>query len=266
LNLRILVFFLIGLLIFVIDVGLNSDESSKDIYITDQELSSLLSAWTSQVGRDPTDEEVVNIINNLVQEEILYREALLLGLDQEDRIIKRRLAQKLTFLKQETMPEEPTEQELLDFYESNKANYFIPPTYSFKHHYFSKESDAKERANAALNAFIDNGLELRGDPFFLGKNFNQNTIAEIERSFGASFLSAFAQPKLNQWSGPYQSAFGEHVIFITDTSEGFFPPWKKIASKVTQDYLTKIQDDAVNQYLDDIKSQYRVIINPNYQF
>ena len=82
-NLRILVFFLIGLLIFVIDVGLNSDESSKDIYITDQELSSLLSAWTSQVGRDPTDEEVVNIINNLVQEEILYREALLLGLDQE---------------------------------------------------------------------------------------------------------------------------------------------------------------------------------------
>ena len=67
-NLRILVFFLIGLLIFVIDVGLNSDESSKDIYITDQELSSLLSAWTSQVGRDPTDEEVVNIINNLVQD------------------------------------------------------------------------------------------------------------------------------------------------------------------------------------------------------
>ncbi|MDB4210729.1 peptidyl-prolyl cis-trans isomerase, partial [Gammaproteobacteria bacterium] len=109
-NLRILVFFFIGLFIFIIDTGLNSDESSKDIYISDQELSSLLSAWTSQVGRAPTDEEVVNIINNLVQEEILYREALLLGLDQEDRIIKRRLAQKLTFLKQETMPVDPTEQ------------------------------------------------------------------------------------------------------------------------------------------------------------
>ena len=265
-NLRILVFFFIGLFIFIIDTGLNSDESSKDIYISDQELSSLLSAWTSQVGRAPTDEEVVNIINNLVQEEILYREALLLGLDQEDRIIKRRLAQKLTFLKQETMPADPTEQELLDFYESNKAKYFMPPTYSFKHHYFSKESNAIERANNSLNALIDGDMELTGDPFFLGKNFNQNTAAEIERSFGASFLSAFDQPKLNQWSGPHESAFGEHLLFITDTSDGFFPPWNKIAAKVTQDYVTKTQDDAVNLYLNEIKSQYRVIINPNYQF
>ena len=99
-NLRIIVFFIIGLVIFLLDIGLNSQEDSKDIYISDQELTSLLSAWQSQVGRPPSDEEIVNIINNLVQEEILYREALLLGLDQEDRIIKRRLAQKITFLKQ----------------------------------------------------------------------------------------------------------------------------------------------------------------------
>ena len=94
-NLRILVFFAIGLLIFFLDIGFNSEQNSKDIYISDQELTSLLSAWQSQVGRPPSDEEIVNIINNFVQEEILYREALLLGLDQEDRIIKRRLAQKL---------------------------------------------------------------------------------------------------------------------------------------------------------------------------
>jgi hypothetical protein len=98
-NLRILVFFAIGLLIFFLDIGFNSEQNSKDIYISDQELTSLLSAWQSQVGRPPSDEEIVNIINNFVQEEILYREALLLGLDQEDRIIKRRLAQKNYFPK-----------------------------------------------------------------------------------------------------------------------------------------------------------------------
>ena len=64
--------------------------------------------------RPPSDEEIVSIINNFVQEEILY-EALLLILDQEDRIIKRRLAQKITFLKQETIPDEPSEEELQDF-------------------------------------------------------------------------------------------------------------------------------------------------------
>ena len=72
----------------------------------------MLSAWQSQVGRPPSDEEIVNIINNFVQEEILYREALLLELDQEDRIIKRRLAQKITFLKQETIPDDPSQEEI----------------------------------------------------------------------------------------------------------------------------------------------------------
>ena len=73
---RILIFFIVGLLIYFIDVALNPDASDKDIYISDQELTSLITAWKSQVGRNPTDEEIVKIINNLVEEEILYREAL----------------------------------------------------------------------------------------------------------------------------------------------------------------------------------------------
>ena len=77
-NLRIVVFFAIGLLIFFLDIAFNSEQNSKDIYLSDQELSSLLTAWQSQVGRPPSDEEIANIINNFVQEEILYREALIL--------------------------------------------------------------------------------------------------------------------------------------------------------------------------------------------
>ena len=265
-NLRILVFFAIGLLIFFLDIGFNSEQNSKDIYISDQELTSLLSAWQSQVGRPPSDEEIVNIINNLVQEEILYREALLLGLDQEDRIIKRRLAQKITFLKQETIPTEPSEAELKEFFEANKSNYFVPATYSFTHHYFSKESNAKERADIAFKALSDSGIEPTGDPFFLGKNFYQNTAAEIDRNFGPSFMSAFEVIDFNQWSGPHSSAFGEHLVYLKNTSSGFLPAWESVIDTVTQDYLTQAQDDAVNDYLKDIKSEYRVIINPNYQF
>ena len=80
-------------------MGLNSYDE-KEIYISDQEIISLVTAWKSQVGRNPNDDEIARIINNLVEEEILYREALKLGLDREDRIIKRRLAQKISFLKQ----------------------------------------------------------------------------------------------------------------------------------------------------------------------
>ena len=99
-------------------MGLNSYDE-KEIYISDQEIISLVSAWKSQVGRNPTDDEIVRIINNLVEEEILYREALNLGLDQDDKIIKRRLAQKISFLREETSIAPPKPNELQKFFENN---------------------------------------------------------------------------------------------------------------------------------------------------
>tara|TARA_B100000686_G_scaffold306333_1_gene345668 strand:+ start:1084 stop:1884 length:801 start_codon:yes stop_codon:yes gene_type:complete len=265
-NLRILVFFVIGLFIFILDIGFNSEQDSKDIYISDQELTSLLSAWQSQVGRPPSDEEIVNIINNFVQEEILYREALLLDLDQEDRIIKRRLAQKITFLKQETIPDDPSQEELEKFFEQNKNNYYVPATYSFSHHYFSKESSAKERVAKAFNDYQTNGAELKGDPFFLGKNFYQNSADEIKKNFGELFFLAIENLNLNEWSGPHESAFGEHIILLKEVTTGFSPPLEKVILRVQQDYLSQAQDKAIAEYINEIRSQYRVIINQDYQF
>ena len=95
---RISIFFLIGLLLFALDYIFNTDDDSNVIYISDQEALSLISSWKNQVGRDPSDVELVKIINNFIDEEILYREAIKLNLDKDDRIIKRRLAQKITFL------------------------------------------------------------------------------------------------------------------------------------------------------------------------
>ena len=121
---KILVFFIIGFVLYLIDIGLNNYDD-KEIFISDSEITSLITAWRSQVGRNPNDDEVARIINDLVQEEILYREALKLGLDQDDRIIKRRLAQKLSFLKQESVEKLPSSQELKDFFNDNKEKYYI---------------------------------------------------------------------------------------------------------------------------------------------
>ncbi len=129
---KILVFFIIGFVLYLIDIGLNNYDD-KEIFISDSEITSLITAWRSQVGRNPNDDEVARIINDLVQEEILYREALKLGLDQDDRIIKRRLAQKLSFLKQESVEKLPSSQELKDFFNDNKEKYYVEPwaSYSF---------------------------------------------------------------------------------------------------------------------------------------
>ena len=136
---------------YLVDTARSADED-KNIFIWDQEILSLISAWKSQVGRDPTDDELARIINNLIDEEILYREALLLGLDQEDTIIKRRLAQKISFLKEESIPEIPTSEELKKYYENNKEKYYIEPSFTFTHYYFSENNNSLEKAQHALKA------------------------------------------------------------------------------------------------------------------
>ena len=116
---RVLIFLIIGLVLYYLDLSINSDQD-KDVYISDQEIISLITAWESQVGRTPNDNEIARIINNLVEEEILYREALNLGLEKDDRIIKRRLAQKISFLKQESIKEAFTKEDVIKYFNENK--------------------------------------------------------------------------------------------------------------------------------------------------
>ena len=116
---KILAFFGIGILILLLDLIFNYDQDELNIFISDQEIESLIYAWELQVGRSPNSVDVKNIIDDVIKEEILYREALRLNLDLEDRIIKRRLAQKISFLREETSIAPPKLEELQAFFEKN---------------------------------------------------------------------------------------------------------------------------------------------------
>ena len=261
---KIFLFFIIGLFVYLIDIGLNSTENPKEIYISDQEVLSLITAWQSQVGRKPTDDETSRIINNLIDEEILYREALLLGLDQEDRIIKRRLAQKISFLKQETLTNKPSNEDLISYYDTNKDNYFVKPSYSFTHFFFSAENDSKNRSQDAYNKLASNSKEFNSDPFFLGKNFINKNRDEISRNFGNIFSLNFSDDiTLNEWIGPYKSSFGHHIIKVNQSSPGFYPLITEVLNKVEVDLLNENKDKAVNKYIEEVKSEYTIFVNQN---
>ena len=175
---KIFIFFTVGLILYLIDLALNSYDN-KDIHISDQEITSLISAWKSQIGRNPNENEIARIINNLVEEEILYREAINLGLDKEDRIIKRRMAQKISFLKQESIIDSPSNKDLQEYFNNNKEKYYIDSTFTFTHYYFSFENNSKERSQKAFKNLINN-TDVNSDPFFLGKNFVNINLKRIK--------------------------------------------------------------------------------------
>ena len=242
-----------------------SADEDKNIFVSDQEILSLISAWKSQVGRDPTDDELARIINNLIDEEILYREALLLGLDQEDTIIKRRLAQKISFLKEESIPEIPTAEELNEYYKNNKEKYYIEPSFTFTHYYFSENNNSLERSQQALKALQDNS-KVKSDPFYLGKTFANEPLRNIKTNFGESFSIELMTADLAVWNGPFESTYGHHIVYINSVNPGYIPEIEEVLRQVEVDFLQIKREQAVKGFLNNIRSEYTIFINPDLKF
>tara|TARA_A100001011_G_scaffold119231_1_gene125813 strand:+ start:41 stop:841 length:801 start_codon:yes stop_codon:yes gene_type:complete len=261
---KLILFLGIGLSIFLVDLFLNPPNEEKTIYITNEEVIALINTWSLQMGREPNNDEIRSIIDSLVEEEILYREALRLGLDSEDRIIKRRLAQKITFLKQETISTEPKIKELEVFYEKNKGSYLLPKSFSFTHIYFAENKDGDSKAEKAKLDLKDNKSVLNADPFLLGKNFSNRSLLDIKRDFGEDFATAFIDLSLNNWEGPIKSTYGSHLIKILDTREEYMPTFEEVISRVKVDFLLEQRDKQIKEFVDELKTDYQVIISPSF--
>ena len=263
-NKKLIIFFSIGLGIFLLDLFLGSYETEDSIVIYDDEIESLIASWQEQVGREPSKDEISKIINQLVEEEILYREALKLGLDKNDIIIKRRLAQKLGFLRQEINTKEPSQKDLQDYFLKHKSDYFQDVKYTFTHLYFSKDQQGLKRAQDALSKLMQTDEEIRSDPFMDKKNFSLKTDKEIERIFGKGFSKNLHNMNLNEWSGPFRSVYGSHLILLLGKTQPQEASFEEVFSQVLSDFLLKRQEEQDKSYLKDLKAEYKIVINPKF--
>jgi peptidyl-prolyl cis-trans isomerase C len=258
-NQRILIFFLIGLTIFFMDQIFNQEDSNS-VFISDQRINMLINSWNTQVGRNPSSDELIGLINNAIEEEILYREALKLGLDQDDIIVKRRLIQKIILLKKSSLPE-PKESELVNFYQDNLDNYTSADDYSFEHLFFKKGPDAFNQANKAA---IEGYKSSAGDPFYAGDQFSNHTLTQVKDIFGNGFASALSSQKEGLWSDPITSAFGIHLVYISSTNPSKLKTFKEVKDLVMQDFIAYRSDQLSQQFIDELRNEYTVAISPNF--
>jgi len=263
---KLLSFLCIGLVILLLDSWLDSSNRDKTIILYDDEINSLIDTWTAQVGRPPNEEDLKGIINQLVEEEILYREALKLGLDKDDIIIKRRLAQKIGFLKQEEQSNVPTETQLRNYYEDKQDNYFLDNRYSFTHLYFSKENNGKARADNALIQLIKNETTPRSEPFLVGKNFLNKTAKEIDRDFGKGFARNLINLREGVWMGPFDSIYGSHLVKTSNFKEARMPEYVDVKKEVLLDFLLEKKQGQMRDYINSLKDKYEIKINPEFNY
>ena len=242
----------------------NADQSDGDIYISDRQINNLINSWNAQVGRNPNADELINLINNLIEEEILYREALKLGLEQDDEIIRRRLAQKIIFLKRDAETFTPSDEDLKNFFAQNQSNYVSEDVYTFEHYFFGNDSGALEEAEHTLSKLLSGQIPETGLPFYSGNTFVSHPLQKIEDIFGGEFAEVIDTLSEGQWAGPIQSAFGYHNVMITSIENSKVPAFDSVKNIVLADYLEANSDQAIKEFMEQIKSEYSVAISPNF--
>lgn len=255
-------FLLLGVLIFAVD-ELTPDTGDDTILVGELDIARLSDQWSAQMGRVPTETELAGLVDAHVREEMLVREAVKMGLDNNDVIIRRRLAQKLTFLTEDlALLERATPERLVEFFESDMERYRVPARYTFSHIYFSpdRRATAREDAAAALAEVDDDNWRTVGDPFMLRRTYAHVTIADIRKDFGTPFSEALPALEGDGWLGPVESGYGYHLVRVDRHTPSRLPTFEEVSGRVATDYDTQRRSDANDRYYESLAARYSVEI------
>ena len=218
-------------------------------------------------------EEVEALVKAYVDDEILYREALALRLDESDYVIRQRMIQKVDFLLGDAADAvtEVDEGELTAYFAAHKAEYAIEPSITFTHVFFDSERRgaathadavvALRELNAAGAGFNDAGD--RGDRFPFLKNYVERTLDHVASHFGTEFAARIASltPSPDRWQGPLRSAYGEHLVLVTSRTEPRYPELAEVRAEVERDYLEQRAAAERAALLERLRERYRVDVH-----
>ena len=230
-----LVHFLVaGFVLFVAltwSSGGSVDPASRVIDIDRGTQAQLSLQFERTMGRAPTDAEMDGAIERYVRDEVLYREAIRLGLDQGDAVVRRRLVSKMDLSASAAAEAaEPTAEALQEFYSTNRDRYADTGSVSFDQLYFGSEEAAQAAARLADPEGASEAISL---PAAL-ENVSQQ---EVQTRLGEAFTAALSEMKVGeQWQGPIRSGFGWHLVRLRARGAGDAPPLEDIRERVADDW------------------------------
>ncbi|MCH7914691.1 MAG: peptidyl-prolyl cis-trans isomerase, partial [Deltaproteobacteria bacterium] len=241
------------------------------IEITAADVDRLQERWTKQWNRPPTETELKGMIEAHLREEVLYREALALGLDKNDTIIRRRLAQKMEFLAEDLANQvPPTDEELQEYLDQNPDRYRSPARFTFTQVYFSIDQRGAEAYKDAerLLAKLQNNTATpirvadRGDRLMLDQDYVQSTELEVAKLFGQHFSEQLLEIQKGSWQGPIESGYGIHLVRIHDKVEPRLPELAEVLKRVQVDLESERRREMNKEIFEKLKARYEIVVAP----
>jgi hypothetical protein len=216
--------------------------------------------------RPPTSEEIKGLIEDYIAEEIYYREATAMGLDQDDTVIRRRLRQKMEFISEDAATAaEPTDAELRAYLAAHPEKFLAPAELTFDQVYFStdKRGDTARPAAEQLLAELQAGrgpaiLSDAGDPTLLPGDMQSASPQAIASTFGSEFAEQILEAPVGQWTGPLQSGFGLHLVRVDDRKADAMPAFEHIRPLVLREWQSGQRTEFNKAFLDGLRSRYDI--------
>jgi PPIC-type PPIASE domain len=267
-------FLLAGALLFGVYGWLNrpaenpSADKARQIQVSAGDVAWLAENWTRQWQRPPTREELRGLAIDYLNEQLLAREARAMGLDEDDVIVRRRLAQKLTFLIDNTLRRaEPSDSVLQEFYERNGPQFQSDARISFAHIFFSRErrTDAQADAAAALQRLRDSGAasppEELGDRSLIEPEFRDVAQQAVAGAFGSVFAQAVFALEPGNWTGPIESGYGLHLVRVFNRRQAEMRPLPDVRARVIEEWRREQEKSAQERYLVELSKKYNVVVD-----
>ncbi|HEY0687236.1 MAG TPA: peptidyl-prolyl cis-trans isomerase [Steroidobacter sp.] len=259
-------FVLAGFALFIGGEVIRSRNEVHHIVVTQQREAHLASRYQLQFGARPDAPTLARLVERDVEEEMLFRQGLALGLDRDDEIVRRRIVQKMRFLLEDlSAPREPSDAELNAYYQAHAEKYAAPTRITFSHLYFSRDAgdhDARERAAQALGLLSSGKAQVSdlGDPFPDRYHFSGYEAEQVYRLFGRTeFSSATLSAPLDRWLGPYQSVYGWHLVRVDARTEAQHLELVTVRDRVRTDYLLDAQARTNAAALETLAGEFTVV-------
>jgi hypothetical protein len=262
-------FVLLGAALFGVYAARNPAPASapEQIVVTAGQVDHLAIGFTRTWQRPPTGHELKGLVDDHVKEVIFSREAVKLGLDRDDTVIRRRLRQKMEFVAEDfAVSAEPTEAQLRDYFRVHEKEFRRECRFSFRHIFLSDDrgeqlpNDVAAMLKGLTAAESAKDPETLGDPTLLPVALVDEPRSSLAAQFGEAFTEALDESQIGTWNGPVRSAYGTHLVLVTDRMPELIPLFEEVRDRVKLELLASRRQRVNRDFLDALLDKYEVTV------
>ena len=263
-------FLVLGAALFLIFALLGDRAVNRNdrIVVSTEQVEALATVFARTWQRSPTAQELSGLVEDHIREEIYYREALAMGLDREDTIVRRRMRQKLEFLTDDVAAiADPTDEQLQGYLEEHREAFRAPARFSFHQVYLNRDrrgDAAASDAQRALSRLRAAGAEVDwsalGDTILLPAGYDLASEVEVDRQFGVGFAARLAELPVGGWEGPVESGYGLHLVRIRERQEAEDRALGQVREAVERDWRAQRRTETADAFYQGLRGRYSIDI------